>query len=162
MRWPVFDNSNHKPRLKTMAERLREAEKVVRLPRQVHHAIERERRISLDDVRDMESTASKELRQSRERGTADLEALVAGSKEEMKMLFKQLVLTRGILKKLERSYLYHYYRHDVGQRMLTKIRKIKLGVSGKRPSTNLKALEERIAQLNPEEQAIAKRLLNMT
>jgi hypothetical protein len=118
--------------------------------------------MSLDDARDSEATAVEELRQASGRGTADLEALVAGSKEEMKMLFKQLELTRNILKKLERSYLYHYYRHDIGQRMLTKVKMIKPGVSGKRPSTNLKALEERIAQLDPEEQAIAKRLLNMT
>ena len=163
MRWPVFNyHPPPKPRPRTMAERLRDTEHHVKLPRHVHHALERDRRISFDEVRDVELAAAHELRGASARGTADLEALVSGSQEEMKMLYKQLSLTKNILKKLERSYLYHYHRRDIGQRMLTEVKKIKPGVSGRKPTNNLKDLKERIAQLNPEEQAIAKRLLNMT
>lgn len=163
MRWPVFEQfPTPKPRPKTMAERLKEAEHHVKLPRQVHHAIERDRRISFDEVRDVELAAAQELVGARGRGTADLEALVAGSQEEMKMLYKQLSLSRNILKKLERSYLYHYHRNDIGQRMLAEVQVIKPGVSGRPAKDTLKHIKLEIDKLNPEEQAIAKRLLNMT
>lgn len=158
MKWPVFGPPEKKPRPKLMAEILRDTKNYVSLPRQVRHAIERDRRMTPDEARDVEQQALEELREVR-KSTNGMEALVAGSKEEMKQLYSQLKILRFSLKQVERAYLYHYFRCDIGQRMLAKVQKVAPGVSSKKPIIRKDDLEERIAQLSLKDQETVNKLL---
>jgi len=154
MKWPVFGN-NKKPRAKTMAEKLREAAPLVKLPRPVHHAMERDRTISFEAARFSRAAAYQEIKQ---KGEDDLRALAAGSREEMKRLHGHLVEVRDTLKRLEMSYLFHYHRLDLAERSLAKINKIRPGTSGRKESTR-DTIEKNMDLLSDEERKIAEKLL---
>ena len=155
MRWPIFSSPPPQPRPRTLAERFKDAAPMVKLPRQVHHAIERDRRISFEESRFTQSVAYKEVK---DKGSNDLEALIAGSSQEMKTLHKQLTEVRSVTKKLEMSYLFHYHRQRLARRSLAKITKVMPGTSGRKESVKA-TITRNMENLSDEEKKIAEKLL---
>ncbi|MCK5186577.1 MAG: hypothetical protein KAR43_05530 [Deltaproteobacteria bacterium] len=134
----------------------------VKLPRSVRHVIEKQsQNITFEESRIAHIAALKELRTVQgDNGISGVEALVSGSREEMKVLYEQLVTIRHTVKKLENAYLYHYWRMVSGERTLAKVTKVAPNVSGKERRQQPKdRIKEGISKLSPDKQAEANRLL---
>jgi hypothetical protein len=147
--------------INTMADRLATSH-TPKLPRSVRHIIEKQSQsITFEESRMAQISALKELRVAQDDGGVPaIEALVAGSRDEMKVLYKQLVAIRGTTKRLETAYLYHYWRAVSGERSLAKVTKVAENVSGKERRLDSKdQIKEGISKLSPEKQAEANRLL---
>jgi hypothetical protein len=146
----------NQPAFKTVAEKLQQSPTQAHLPRAIRHAIKKEQNISFDESRLTEDSARRHI--SAYKTVPEVEAVVEGSRKEMESLYKQIKTARGILTKLERSYLYHYFRSLHGNRILTKVKVIPPGVSSKRP-TKADQVEEKLSNMPEAERQKAEATL---
>jgi hypothetical protein len=149
----------HQPAFKTVAEQLCQSPTQAHLPRAIRHAIKKEQNISFDESRLTEDSARRHVLAYKT--VPEVEAIVEGSRKEMQSLYKQIKIARGILTKLERSYLYHYFRSLHGNRILTKVKVIPPGVSSKRP-TKADQVEEKLSNMPEAERQKAEATLKKT